>query len=105
MKNWAENYISSMRFALRIDEVFRPIFHTKRDQEKNYMLHFLNQGDNYIEMKACSCMGMSIHGQEWPMKSTIIGPPGTMMIPQHYVQYISNEHVKKSVALCRNGLA
>jgi hypothetical protein len=29
-------------FASRIDEVFLPIFHSKRDQEKkNYKLHFL----------------------------------------------------------------
>jgi hypothetical protein len=26
----------------RIDEVFRPNFHSERDQEKNYKLHFLN---------------------------------------------------------------
>jgi hypothetical protein len=32
---------SSMRFASRIDEVFRPIFHSKHDEEKNYKLHFL----------------------------------------------------------------
>jgi hypothetical protein len=39
MKIWTEKLFQQC--ASRIDEVFRPNFHSERDQEKNYKLHFL----------------------------------------------------------------
>jgi hypothetical protein len=53
MKIWTEKLFHQC--ASRIDEVFRPNFHSERDQEKNYKLHFLNQ------KTASSHYGYQIH--------------------------------------------
>jgi hypothetical protein len=48
---WTENLFHHC--AKRIDEVFRPNFHSERDREKYYKLHFLTHLGKLIQSFIC----------------------------------------------------
>jgi hypothetical protein len=50
MKNWPENHFIN---SSRIDDVFRPIFHSKRDQKKNYKLYFVSFNNVFVFVFFC----------------------------------------------------